>query len=251
MRNDARPRFLLLSAIRRGHEVISEQCLRSGVLCDAPAVRFAVFVLHINKVTDSQICLHLKPRYHRVKAGVPALAVIAKALELFRQQCAALGHCVIDRLILAGRKPVVITGVKVISIPTEIGKVGKPLPADKACPAAEKFSIYTASASGDWPFPFPRAVRFFGKPQLRRAAFLHREAGDLPCEKGQEAPFLRESGYVLRVAELISFHSASPSYPYCGSVSDWWFGKFRFRIPAASGAIQHCRAWICRTHLRP
>ena len=219
MRNDARPRFLLLSAIRRGHKVIAEQRLRSGVLRDAPAVRLSVLVLHINKIADNQIRLHLKPRYHRVKAGVPALAVIAKALELFRQQCAALGHRVIDRLILAGRKPIIITGVKVISIPTAIGKVGKPLPADQACPAAEKFPIYTASASGDWPFPFPRAVRFFGKPQLRRAAFLHREAGDLPCEKGQEAPFLRESGYVLRAAELISFHSEIPSCPCHRSVS--------------------------------
>ena len=84
MRNDARPRLLRLSAIRRGHEVISEQHLRRGVLCDAPAVRLAVFVLHINKVADGQICLHLKPRYHRVKAGVPALPVIAKVFEFFR-----------------------------------------------------------------------------------------------------------------------------------------------------------------------
>lgn len=83
MRNDARFRLHRLAAIRRGHEVIAEQLLRSGVFCYAPAVGLSVFVLHINKVADGQICLHLKPRDHRVKAGVPALPVIAKALELF------------------------------------------------------------------------------------------------------------------------------------------------------------------------
>ena len=219
MRNDARSRLLRLSAIRRGHKVISEQRLRRGVFCDAPAIGPSVFVLHINKIAYGQIYLHLKPRYHRIKAGVPALSVIAKALEFFRQQCAVFRNRVIDRLILAGRKPIIITGVKVIAIPAEIGKVGKPFPTDKACPAAEEFPIYAASASGNRPFPFPRTVRIFGKPQLWRAALLDGKAGNFPCEKGQKAPFLRERGYVLWAAELISFHSEIPSCPYCGSVS--------------------------------
>lgn len=45
--------------------------------------RDVVVIEGINKIAYGQICLHLKPRCHRVKAGVPALSVIAKALELF------------------------------------------------------------------------------------------------------------------------------------------------------------------------
>ena len=38
---------------------------------------------------------------------------------------------VIDVLILAGRETVVVAGVKIVAVPSEIGKIGKPLPADK------------------------------------------------------------------------------------------------------------------------
>ena len=86
---------------------------------------------------------------------------------------------IIDRPVLAGGKPFLIAGIKIIAVPPEVGKAGKPFLADKPGLTAKKLSVNALPAAGSRPFPFPRAVRIFREPKLRRTTILHGKTGDL------------------------------------------------------------------------
>ena len=68
--------FLRVSLICRCDKVVPEKFFRRRILCDTPAIRSSVSVLHIDEIRNADIALHLQPRDARLKTGVAALAVV-------------------------------------------------------------------------------------------------------------------------------------------------------------------------------
>ena len=90
MGENALSRSLRLSLVRRGDEIRAELHLRRRILRYAPAVGPPEFILRIDKVADGDIGLHLETGNHRIEARIAALAVIAEAFQLPREQRAVL-----------------------------------------------------------------------------------------------------------------------------------------------------------------
>ena len=124
---------------------------------------------------------------------------------------------VIDVLILAGCETVVVAGVKIVAVPSEIGKIGKPLPADKTGFSSKELPVNAPPAPGDRAFPLPRAVRLVRKPQPWRAKIFHGKAGNIPGKKGQKARLLCKRNDVLRASQLRKLHEYDLLFLYVSS----------------------------------
>lgn len=84
--------FLRFSLICRCDKVVPEKFFRRRILCDTPAIRSSVSVLHIDEIRDADIALHLQPRDARLKTGVAALAVVQSLFQPFGKHPAFTGY---------------------------------------------------------------------------------------------------------------------------------------------------------------
>ena len=116
--------FLRVSLICRCDKVVPEKFFRRRILCDTPAIRSSVSVLHIDEIRDADIALHLQPRDARLKTGVAALAVVQSFFQPFGKHPAFTGYGFIKLLVLVGRQAVIPTGVKVIAVTPEV-RIGR------------------------------------------------------------------------------------------------------------------------------
>ena len=145
-------------------EEFPEKFFRRRILCDTPAIRSSVSVLHIDEIRDADIALHLQPRDARLKTGVAALAVVQSLFQPFGKHPAFTGYGFIKLLVLVGRQAVIPTGVKVIAVTPEVRKVWNPLPTHKSSLLVEKFAVKTFAAPRSRSFPFPRTIYIIRKP---------------------------------------------------------------------------------------
>lgn len=156
--------FLRVSLICRCDKVVPKKFFRRRILCDTPAIRSSVSVLHIDEIRDADIALHLQPHDARLKTGVAALAVVQSFFQPFGKHPAFTGYCFINLLVLVGRQAVIPTGIKVIAVTPEVRKVRNPLPTHKSSLLVEKFAVKTFAAPRSRSFPFPRTIYIIRKP---------------------------------------------------------------------------------------
>ena len=101
--------FLRVSLIGGGDKVVPEKIFRRRILRDTPAIRSSVSVLHIDKIRDADIALHLQSRDARFKAGVATLVVVQSLFQPFGEHPAFTGYGFIKLLVLVGRQAVIPT----------------------------------------------------------------------------------------------------------------------------------------------
>ena len=62
--------FLRVSLVGGCNKVVPEKLFRRRIFRDTPSIRSSVPVLHIDKIRDADIALHLQSRDARLKTGV-------------------------------------------------------------------------------------------------------------------------------------------------------------------------------------
>ena len=146
--------FLRGPLVNRFRKAISHELFRRGILRHAPAVLFAALIGEIYEIADNAIALRLQAVHGSVETFPSAPAVVPQFLEPFRHYRRVGVNQFKQGFVLKRRDAVVETGVEVVSVPAEVGKVRKPFRADKRRFFLEKLPVGAPGSPNDGAFPF-------------------------------------------------------------------------------------------------
>lgn len=159
-------------------KMFPHKLLGSRIFRNTPAIGFAVFILHVNKIADYHIAPALQAADDGIKALVSSLAEIAEGFQFFGDNRRVIVNQLIEQLITVSRKTVVVACVEVIAVAPVVCENGKPFGTDIAGFFLEKFAIRTACFTDNGSFPFPCApdAAVTVIPAIRRNVLLNRKA---------------------------------------------------------------------------